>query len=75
MILSDTTYAGGIGSFDKIAINYGYRVFTEMDENPLLERLIDDAEAEGYMFLTDQVKINVVSVIGDLGWEMRRRMG
>ena len=46
-----------------------------MDENPLLERLIDDAEAEGYMFLTDQVKINVVSVIGDLGWEMRRRMG
>lgn len=31
-----------------------------MDENPLLERLIDDAEAEGYMFLTDQVMINVV---------------
>ena len=63
LILSDATYAGGIGFFDKVAINYGYRVFTEMDENPLLERLIDDAEAEGYMFLTDQVKINGVFVM------------
>ena len=62
MILSDATYAGGIGFFDKVAINYGYRVFTKMDENPLLERLIDDAEAEGYMFLTDQVKTNGVFV-------------
>jgi Met-zincin len=56
LILSDTAYAEGIGFFDKVAINYGYRVFTEIDENPSLQRLIDDAEADGYVFLTDQVR-------------------
>jgi Met-zincin len=56
LILSDTAYAEGIGFFDKVAINYGYRIFTEIDENPSLQRLIDDAEAEGYVFLTDQVR-------------------
>jgi hypothetical protein len=56
LILSDTSYAEGIGFFDKVAINYGYRIFTEIDENPSLQRLIDDAEAEGYVFLTDQVR-------------------
>ena len=56
LVLSDTAYAEGIGFFDKVAINYGYRIFTEIDENPSLQRLIDDAEAEGYVFLTDQVR-------------------
>ena len=56
MVLGDTAYAEGIGFFDKVAINYGYRIFTEIDENPSLQRLIDDAEAEGYAFLTDQVR-------------------
>ena len=56
LVLSDATYAEGIGFFDKVAINYGYRIFTDLDENPLLERLIDDAEDEGYVFLTDQVR-------------------
>jgi Met-zincin len=56
LTLSDTAYAEGIGFFDKVAINYGYRIFTEIDENLPLQRLIDDAEAEGYVFLTDQVR-------------------
>lgn len=56
LVLSDTAYAKGVGFFDKVAINYGYRIFTEIDENPSLQRLIDDAEAEGYVFLTDQVR-------------------
>ena len=59
LVLNEQTYSSGIGDFDKVAIDYGYRVFTEMDENPLLRELIDKAELNGYCFLTDQVRATI----------------
>jgi Met-zincin len=55
LALNDRAYSQGIGGFDKVAIDYGYRIFKEDDENPLLIKLIDDAESNGYSFLNDQV--------------------
>ena len=59
LALSKDSYAQGVGFFDKVAIDYGYRIFSENNEGPLLQKLIDDAEAEGYVFLTDQVRVRV----------------
>ena len=53
-MLDSSAYTAGIGFFDKVAIDYGYRIYTDSDENPLLQKLIDDAESAGYVFLTDQ---------------------
>ena len=60
LVLNEQTYSSGIGEFDKVAIDYGYRIFTEVDENPLLRDLIDKAELDGYCFLTDQVTTVIV---------------
>jgi Met-zincin len=62
LVLNKVSYSDGIGEFDKIAINYGYGVFTSSDgsrvsfaeEEKILEQLIDEAESEGYVYLTDQ---------------------
>ena len=59
LALSKDSYAQGVGFFDKVAIDYGYRIFSENNEGPLLQKLIDDAEAGGYVFLTDQVRVKV----------------
>ena len=33
-----------------------------MDENPLLQKVIDDAESAGYVYLTDQVTYTTISL-------------
>ena len=48
-------YAVGIGSWDKVAIDYGYRQFREgADERKALDKILDDAFSHGQLFLTDQ---------------------
>lgn len=57
LALNDLAYSQGVGGFDKVAIDYGYRVFESDDEDPLLIKLVDDAESKGYTFLNDQVTL------------------
>lgn len=54
MDFSDS-YDLGIGEFDKMAINWGYREFPEgVDEEKALNDLADEILAQGYLFLADQ---------------------
>jgi Met-zincin/Domain of unknown function (DUF5117) len=47
-------YAVGIGAWDKVAIDYGYREFPQgTDEAKELPRILDDAFAHGLLYLTD----------------------
>ncbi len=48
-------YAVGIGSWDKIAINYAYRQFkNKAEEKAGLNKILTDYLANGMLFLTDQ---------------------
>ena len=48
-------YATGIGQWDEVAINFGYREFPAgTDEKAQLDRILTDAFARGQRFLTDQ---------------------
>jgi len=48
-------YAVGIGSWDKIAINYAYRQFKNKNEEKAgLNKILTDYLAKGMLFLTDQ---------------------
>ena len=48
-------YAVGIGSWDKVSINYGYRQFPEgTNERQALDKILDDAFSHGQLYLTDQ---------------------
>lgn len=48
-------YATGIGAWDKVAIDYGYREFPAgTDESAALTGILDAARAHGLIFLTDQ---------------------
>ncbi|HMC32294.1 MAG TPA: zinc-dependent metalloprotease, partial [Candidatus Angelobacter sp.] len=48
-------YAIGIGAWDKIAITYGYRDFSAgTNETQALDKVLDDAFANGQLYLTDQ---------------------
>jgi hypothetical protein len=52
--LSDA-YATGIGEWDKVAIDYGYREFPKpADEPAALTGILDAARARGLIFLTDK---------------------
>lgn len=52
--LSDA-YDMGIGAFDKVAINWGYRQFSEnSDEKAELDKIVDEAINNGFLFLSDQ---------------------
>lgn len=52
--LSDA-YAVGIGTWDKIAITYGYQDFPKgTDEAKTLAAILNQAHASGQLFLTDQ---------------------
>jgi hypothetical protein len=52
--LSDA-YAAGIGQWDEVAINFGYREFpVGTSEKTELNRILTDAFARGQRFLTDQ---------------------
>ena len=47
-------YAVGIGAWDKVAIDYGYREFPPgADEAKELPRILDDAFSHGLLYLTD----------------------
>jgi hypothetical protein len=48
-------YATGIGEWDKVAINFGYRAFPAgTNERDELNKIIADAYKKGLVFLTDQ---------------------
>jgi hypothetical protein len=48
-------YGVGIGQWDKVAIDYGYRQFTEQsDEAAQLGKILSDSEKTGLVFISDQ---------------------
>lgn len=48
-------YDNKIGNWDKVAINWGYRVVGhEANEKKELDKILDDAEAKGLLFISDQ---------------------
>ena len=48
-------YAKGIGTWDKVAIAYGYQDFPKgKDEHAALNKILNDAFAHGQRYLTDQ---------------------
>ena len=52
--LSDA-YLVGVGEWDKVAVNYGYRQFPPgTDETRALTRILDDAWAKDLIYLTNQ---------------------
>jgi hypothetical protein len=47
-------YASGIGAWDKISIDYGYRQFLPgTDEDAALNKILSDADKAGQVFITD----------------------
>ena len=49
------SYAVGIGAWDKVAINYGYRDLpTGSNRVQALDKILNDAFASGLLYLTDQ---------------------
>lgn len=54
LILNNKSYANNIGYFDKVVISYGYRDINDQNENINLMNLINEAESNGYLFLTDE---------------------
>lgn len=48
-------YATGIGEWDKVAIDYGYREFSSgANERQALNKILDDAFSRGMLYLSDQ---------------------
>ena len=47
-------YPVGIGEWDKVAINYGYRVLPRGDEEAQLTRILDDAWEKDLRYFTNQ---------------------
>ncbi|MHB8753772.1 MAG: zinc-dependent metalloprotease [Candidatus Acidiferrales bacterium] len=48
-------YATGIGTWDKVAIDYGYREFPPgTNEKQALNKILDDAFSSGQVYLSDQ---------------------
>ncbi|HVB07715.1 MAG TPA: zinc-dependent metalloprotease, partial [Candidatus Acidoferrales bacterium] len=48
-------YATGIGTWDKVAIDYGYRQFPAgTNEKQALNKILDDAFSSGQVYLSDQ---------------------
>lgn len=48
-------YAVGIGEWDKVAIDYGYREFASgTNERQALNKILDDAFSRGQIYLSDQ---------------------
>ncbi len=47
-------YQARIGDWDKVAINYGYRVLPAGDEDAALTRILDDAWAQDLRYMTNQ---------------------
>jgi len=49
-----TAYPTGIGDWDKVAIDYGYRQLPQGDEEAALNRILDDAWAQDLRYMTNQ---------------------
>jgi Met-zincin/Domain of unknown function (DUF5117) len=50
-----SAYAVNIGVWDKVAINYGYRQFSEgVSERDELDKILSDATQSGLQFITDE---------------------
>jgi hypothetical protein len=47
-------YQARIGDWDKVAINYGYRVLPAGDEEAPLKKILDDAWAQDLRYMTNQ---------------------
>jgi hypothetical protein len=48
-------YASGIGDWDKVSIDYGYRQFAAgTDEDAALNQILSDADKAGQVFITDE---------------------
>jgi hypothetical protein len=48
-------YQARIGDWDKVTINYGYREFAKgTHETPALQKILDDAWAQGLRYMTNQ---------------------
>ena len=51
-------YATGIGDWDKVAINYGYREFgshtTADEQKSALDKILSDSDHAGQLFITDE---------------------
>jgi Met-zincin/Domain of unknown function (DUF5117) len=48
-------YPQGIGLWDKVAINYGYRAFAQKeDDTAALNKILTDADKQGLVFITDE---------------------
>jgi len=48
-------YASGIGDWDKVSIDYGYRQFAPgTDEDVALNQILSDADKAGQVFITDE---------------------
>jgi hypothetical protein len=48
-------YASGIGDWDKVSIDYGYRQFAPgTDEDTALNKILSDADKAGQIFITDE---------------------
>ena len=58
LVLNNRSYADGIGYFDKVAIDYGYRPLdpsiSPEAQREQLDELLQQASLQGYVFLTDQ---------------------
>jgi len=58
LVLNNHSYAEGIGYFDKVAIDYGYRTLdpslSSQAQREQLDELLQQASRQGYVFLTDQ---------------------
>jgi hypothetical protein len=54
----DHAYAVGIGEWDKVAINYGYREYDDYGKREerftALNDILDDADKDGQLFITDE---------------------
>lgn len=48
-------YTAGIGSWDKVAVDYAYRVFPQsVEERKALNELLEKARRDGHVYITDQ---------------------
>lgn len=78
LVLNNGSYTNEVGFFDKVSIDYGYRVYpdeatvSEAELKRRLYALIAEAEKEGYDFLTDQDSMLSGSDWRDTRWDRGR---
>ena len=54
-MVTDSTYATGIGDWDKVSIDFGYREFSKnVNEKSALNKILTDASQRGLTFISDR---------------------